>query len=156
MLVSYLIFPSLFKVPADLNLQKQFVALFVPDDAPAMFDYKKCLEFMKECVKKVKTKKEQQENKKEKEAEKSDGLLYGVEDNQESSRGRKSSLRGEIAKEKFADRRDAGLLLQLEQSFQSCTSDPYVLIHHLENTLRTTCRSDENLVENNHVSVGGG
>lgn len=65
---------------------------------------------------------------------------------------RSSFGRGATAKEAFAEKRDAGLLLEIERAFDYTNiTTPHAFIDKLEERLRQTCRNEENLTDNLHV-----
>ena len=65
---------------------------------------------------------------------------------------RSSFGRGAPAKEVFAEKRDAGLLLEIERAFDYANiTTPHAFIDKLEERLKQTCRNEENLTDNLHV-----
>ena len=65
---------------------------------------------------------------------------------------RSSFGRGAPAKEAFAEKRDVGLLLEIERAFDYANiTTPHAFIDKLEERLRQTCRNEENLTDNLHV-----
>lgn len=150
-----------YRVPPNENFQKQLIDLFINVDEPGKIKHKELIEFFQNsrntAVERIEHEK-QQDATQQQSQQTFNNSYTGRYDSTPSNEPIENqqfikAKRGEAVRQAFAERRDAGLLLEVERALLSYHSaDPVDLINQLEDSLRKSCRNDEGLVPNLHVS----
>ncbi|XP_057316327.1 uncharacterized protein LOC130657360 isoform X2 [Hydractinia symbiolongicarpus] len=149
-----------YRVPPNENFQKQLIELFINVDEPGKIKHKEVIEFFQNsrnaAVERIEHEKQQDATQKQSQ-QTFNNSYTGRYDSTPSNEPMENqhlikAKRGEAVRQAFAERRDAGLLLEVERALLSYHSvDPVDLINQLEDSLRRSCRNDEGLVPNLHV-----
>ncbi|XP_066923919.1 uncharacterized protein [Clytia hemisphaerica] len=143
-----------YKIPSNENYQKKVLALHVDREEPSKINYNKMVEFFENSRKNylerleiVQQQADQQSNATGSISDNTVGRYDSVATmNQVHNKPRKAH------EQAFKERRDAGQLLEIEKALKGYRSaDPEDLIDGLEESLKTTCRSDDLLTDNGHV-----
>ena len=147
-----------YKVPPNVNYQKKVVACFVNPSAPGKVNRMELQEFLQNsrniAMERTDTgQHEKGQYTEQKLADSTQGRYDSSATSTSTSRDHEYEPRkAEAVKQAFSDRRDAGLIIQIERAFRSSTVDPATLIDKLEDSLQRKCRNDDNLVAGTQVN----
>lgn len=143
-----------YKVPTNENYQKKLLAFFVQEQQPGKINWKNLVEFFENSTSHHLEKLQfSVSNLKLDRGEGKADSTHGRYDstdtmNETEHKPRKAHLQA------FAERRDAGLLLEIERALKNYSKiDPRDLLDQLEDSLRNTCRNDDFLTDCGHVST---
>ena len=143
-----------YKVPNNENYQKKILAFFVDQQQPGKINYKNLKEFF-ENSRKIQQEKiafsQQQPNKEEDDANMKSDNTRGRYDSTTTNNSVQHKPR-KAHKQAFSERRDVALLFEIEKALKNTHKDPEELLEKLEESLRTTCKNDDFLTNNGHVS----